>query len=68
MHYQFPEHERLAYSRNWKVRMIAGLARMLGVLIHIEGLPYGSARNLRRAATDDGGSILGAANLDAKGI
>jgi hypothetical protein len=60
MHYQFPEHETLHYSRHWKVRLIAGLAKILGVLIHIEGLPYGTNRNIpkREGRPIDGVSAL----------
>jgi hypothetical protein len=47
---QFPEHERLTNSRNWKALILHRVAQALGVLVHIDGLPYGSARNVPRAA------------------
>lgn len=43
---QFPEHERLFTSRHWKARTLHRIAHALGVLIHIDGMPYGSKRNL----------------------
>lgn len=46
---QFPEHERLCRTSHWKVRAIHLLARALGVLVHIDAMPYGSARNLPRS-------------------
>ena len=43
---QFPEHEYLGRSPNWRVRLLHRVAQAVGVLIHIDGLPYGTARNM----------------------
>jgi hypothetical protein len=43
MKVQFPEHEHMARSRVWLVKIVA---RFAGVLVHIDGMPYGSARRL----------------------
>jgi hypothetical protein len=51
---QFPEHEQLDRSRSWKVRLLHRVAQAIGVLVHIDGLPYGSARNYPRTASGSG--------------
>lgn len=51
---QFPEHERVYRSQSWKVRLLHLVASAAGVLIHIDGLPYGSTRNYPRAAGRSG--------------
>jgi len=43
---QFPEHEWLTRSQSWRVRVLSAVAKAVGVLIHIDGLPYGSKRRL----------------------
>lgn len=29
----------------WRVAIVARFARLIGVLIHVEGIPFGSSRN-----------------------
>lgn len=56
---QFLEHERLCRSASLRVRAIHLLAKMLGVLVKIDGMPYGSARNMPKNRTDsDGGTVF----------
>lgn len=41
---QFPEHENGAKSGHSKVVKLDKLAKLLDVLIHIDGIPYGANR------------------------
>lgn len=36
-----------------KVRILHYVAKVLGVLIHIDGLPYGSSRNVAKRMDDE---------------
>jgi hypothetical protein len=38
---QFPD-----YSRNWRVLVLHYFAKALGVLIKVDGIPYGSRRRI----------------------
>lgn len=40
----------------WRARIIGVVAKVLGVLVHIEGLPFGSDRNVPRDFTGRVGS------------
>lgn len=42
MHCQFDEHETMRRSTDERVQRLAKLAEECGVLIHIDGMPYGS--------------------------
>jgi hypothetical protein len=33
------------YQPRWRVWLVATFARIVGVLIHVEGIPFGSSRN-----------------------
>ncbi len=66
---QFPEHERLARSANWRVRLLHQIARAIGVLVHIDALPYGSQRLLRSRgwpAASTSGGVSAAVRLGVK--
>lgn len=39
----------------WRVWLIARAAQILGVLIHVEGIPFGSSRNHRKGTSASGG-------------
>lgn len=47
----------------WRVAIVALLAKLMGVLIHVEGIPFGSVRTRRRkdreAAATSSGSVHG---------
>ena len=45
MNSQFIEHEKLCRSKSLKMQTLGLIAKMLGVLIHVDGMPYGSKRN-----------------------
>lgn len=36
---------------NWRVRLVHFAARIAGILVHVEGLPYGTRRNLKPRET-----------------
>lgn len=36
----------------WRVAVVAWFARVVGVMIHVEGLPLGSSRNYRPLGID----------------
>ena len=59
MRFQFTSHADGRYSRHPKVVALSWLAKMLGVLIHIEGLPYGSARNVTKGVGESLPSLAG---------
>lgn len=46
----------------WKVTVVHYIAKTLGLLVHVEGYPFGSSRNIRRDYTnpDRSGQIVGA--------
>lgn len=39
---QFPEHEHMGYAKSWRMKLLAVIAKALGILIHVDGLPYGA--------------------------
>jgi hypothetical protein len=39
---------RLVQQDAWRVRLIHYVAKAAGLLIHIDGIPFGSSRNNRR--------------------
>lgn len=45
----------------WRVALIHGAARLIGVLVHVEGFPFGSKRNYRQGKSALG-EIAGAAS------
>lgn len=36
---------------NWRVRLVHVAAQIAGILVHVEGLPYGTRRNLKPRET-----------------
>ena len=56
---------------HWRVRAVAWLSRMMGVLIHVEGIPFGSSRLCKRrpeaeTALGAGKSSQGARSIGAE--
>lgn len=37
---------------HWRVALVAYFAKLMGVMIHIEGIPFGSSRSRRMAGRD----------------
>jgi hypothetical protein len=42
----------ITHTPHFRVRLVSHLARMLGILIHVEGIPFGSDRCVRPWQTD----------------
>lgn len=40
----------------WRVLLVAWFAKLVGVLFHVEGLPFGSGRNISNPARDTSGA------------
>lgn len=40
---------------HWRVALVARFAQLIGVMVHVEGFPFGSKRNYRQGATASGG-------------
>ena len=56
MIFQFPEHEHMYTSHNWRIRTLHYVAKALGVLFHVDGMPYGADIFRRRKALGAGKS------------
>lgn len=55
MIYQFPEHEHMGYAKSWRMKLLAFVAKCLGILIHVDGLPYGADIYAKRSPQCDSG-------------
>lgn len=40
----------------WRVAVVARFAKLMGVLIHVEGIPFGSSRSRRKEAGEGVGA------------
>lgn len=48
----------------WRVAVIAIMAKLLGILIHVEGLPFGSSRlRVVQWTSDDSGRVSSISTL-----
>jgi hypothetical protein len=42
----------IEYAPRWRIALVAHVARLLGVRIHVEGIPFGSNRHQRPEMLD----------------
>ena len=51
------------HSYPWRILILAKVAKALGLLIHVEGRPYGSSRNILRGVGETSQSCGGVSTL-----
>lgn len=43
----------IRWQPRWRVAVVARVAQMLGILVHVEGIPFGSSRTMKKVEFDN---------------
>lgn len=46
--------QKLTHHNKWRLWPVHAVAKLFGVLIHVNGVPFGSSRHIQSASKSDG--------------